>query len=289
MNTTITNQSSHFTFRGLCMRMLQLISFLMGIILFLTGGCTNELADVPSNNESQVPKNPPTPIDLANTTEIAPIPTGDKDIKMHMEMKSYETDKDGFAQRLHDAIIVSVKEFSDAYPTETPYAYAIIPVQVGDYLMYAIATEQRLLQTSERYESLGYKYTGSVEGISNLETITTWLRWANPDDGWKFNDFPERFEITQNLTILVKEGEFGEDGVEVYDFCVEVLAKLSSDPEWQAVQTKGEIVVGVTFGEDPGDFFYSASQSNPEPLLKKLQTEYQEGEAFSKNIKCEYD
>jgi hypothetical protein len=33
--------------------------------------------------------------------------------------------------------------------------------------------------------------------------LMTWLRWANPDDGWTYCEFPERFGVQSALHRLL--------------------------------------------------------------------------------------
>ena len=189
-----------------------------------------------------------------------------------------------FTPILRNAIIAAVKQYCDENPTETPYGLAIIPGQLCNYLMFAIATEERLLETAGSYEASGYKYNGTIEGKTNLEILTAWLRWANPDDGWKFGEFPAESGIADNLNAVVEEEEFADDLDEFVAYCNEVLATLWDDPDWKSLQNKGEIVVGVTWGEDPNDYVWSAEECNPKHLVDKLQEEFNQCEKLSDDI-----
>lgn len=59
-----------------------------------------------------------------------------------------------FASQLKHAVVASVK----AVGVETPYAYALVLGQVGNWLGYAVATEEGLRRVAQRYHDLGYRY-----------------------------------------------------------------------------------------------------------------------------------
>src|SRR5690349_5959474 len=118
-----------------------------------------------------------------------------------------------FGDSLRQAILAALHEFARLHQSETPYAFALVAGQAGNYLGYAVATEQGLLRVATEYERRGYRYQGNDrEQFDNREKLAIWLRWANPDDGWTYGDFPERFEVQRVLHQLRESGEFGERG-----------------------------------------------------------------------------
>jgi hypothetical protein len=190
-----------------------------------------------------------------------------------------------FAQSLREAVVRAVRDFCDDNPGETPYAFALIQGQVGNYLGFAIATEEGLRRVAAKYDALGYRYQGFPwEVRNNVDELVTWLRWANPDDEWRYGDFSPTFQITESLASLVGDGAFGENAAELEEFCSEVLASLQKDVTWDGLQISRPIVVGVTDGVDPRDFLRTATRCNRYPLVCRLWTEYAAAEELSSRI-----
>lgn len=69
-------------------------------------------------------------------------------------------DRAAFASCLRNAVATSLHEFEADHPSERVYAFAIILGQVGEYLAYAVASEEALLRTAAEYEQRGYRYQG---------------------------------------------------------------------------------------------------------------------------------
>src|SRR5262245_8681863 len=112
-----------------------------------------------------------------------------------------------FARLLRDAALEGWREFIRRNPDESPYAFAIIEGQSGNYLGYAVATEERLRRTAAAYEARGYRYIPLTrQEFDNHTMLAEWLRWANPDDGWFLGDFPVQFQIQHRLNELVGAG-----------------------------------------------------------------------------------
>jgi hypothetical protein len=194
-------------------------------------------------------------------------------------------DRAAFAHRLLHAVIGSLAEFRRQIPDESPYAFALILGQCGNYLGYAVATEEGLRRVASNYAAMGYRYRGREwEKFDNQERLAAWLRWANPDDGWRYGDFPETFEIADALTLLVQAGAFGVDAEELEEFCTNVLAELRSDTAWLGVLSGVRVVVGVTSGEDPRDFLRTATRANEYRSVRQLWAEYWRGEQLNARI-----
>jgi hypothetical protein len=190
-----------------------------------------------------------------------------------------------FASVLRDAVVGALSEFRERVPNEVPYAFAIIQDECGEYLGYAIATEQGLQQVASKYDGKGYCYQGNDwEEFDNLEQLTKWLRWANPDDGWHYGNFPERFQVSEQLASLVRCGTFGKDAKELEAFCTDVLGSLQFDRDWTELVAKHRVIVGVTEGEDPRDFLRTASRANGHEAVRQLWAEYRRGEELSGRI-----
>lgn len=187
-----------------------------------------------------------------------------------------------FASQLKHAVVASVK----AVGVETPYAYALVLGQVGNWLGYAVATEEGLRRVAQRYHDLGYRYADDeCDEAETIDLFTTWMRWSNPDDGWFINDFPESSGILATLERLVEQGRFGPDAEELEAFCTEVLASLAADGDWQRMTAAVSIVAGVTYGEDPDDFLRTAVRVNSFEVARRLWWEFRKGEGLEADIR----
>ena len=192
-----------------------------------------------------------------------------------------------FAPGLHRAIVEALVDFRRQVPGELPYAFALILGQAGNYLGHAIATEEGLLRVATLYESTGYRYQGEpAAGISNLDQLMALLRWSNPDDGWRYGDFPVESGIPSDLARLVSAGAFGPQADGLERFCCGVLAALQADPEWSTASSglSRPPIVGVTSGDDPDDFFRTACQANDPDAVRQLQAEYSRSEELTPMI-----
>lgn len=192
-------------------------------------------------------------------------------------------DRSAFATLLKNAILGAWAEFVRAHPADNPYAFTLITGQVGNYLAYAIASEKGLRRVVAEYETLRYRYQSTErESFNNQDKLSIWLRWANPDDGWQFGDFPLEFQVQAALASLVQRDEFGRDAEGLEEFCIDVLRSIQNDSAWQPWSDR--IVVGVTYGADPRDFLRTATRASPYPLVQKLWGEYWKGEEMSRRI-----
>ena len=194
-----------------------------------------------------------------------------------------------FAETLRDAILMALIEFRQQHPSETPYSFALVGGSNEGYLGYAMATEQGLLRQAEQYDLDGYRYQAhDWEQFENRSKLATWLRWANPDDGWMYGDFADRFEVQVALRQLLESGEFPEDGEGFEEFCTEILHSLNELPAWRERSgwMGGEpIIVGFTDGEDPRDFLRTATRANPYPLVLRLWKESGQVDEIEPKIK----
>jgi hypothetical protein len=194
-------------------------------------------------------------------------------------------DRPTFSLALRHAIAGALAEFRRHAPDESPYAFAIIMGQSGDYLGYAVATEEGLHRVAEKYALAGYRYRGPEWDDSNdRDRLAEWLRWANPDDGWCYGDFADNYGISGGLAHLVQSGAFGEDAEGLEEFCTEVLTALRSDPIWLEIAAGVRIVVGVTSGEDPRNFLRTATRANDYHVVLQLWAEFGRGEELSSRI-----
>jgi hypothetical protein len=166
---------------------------------------------------------------------------------------------------------------------DRPYALALVSGQCVEYLGYAIATEAGLRKVAAHYVARGYRYLGwEHERYDNQEKLATWLRWANPDDGWEYGDFPEVLGVKETLKRLVDSGTLTGDDADFEGFCTDMLASLLQVSKWQP--WANQVFVGFTYGSDPRDFLRTATRANPYPLVLKLWAEYWKGEDISPRI-----
>jgi hypothetical protein len=193
-----------------------------------------------------------------------------------------------FADTLRQAILAGFDEFCCRHPSEDPYAFALVGDPTGDYLGYAVATEQGLLRVASDYERRGYRYQGyDGEQFDNREKLMVWLRWANPDDGWTYGEFPERFDVQRAILQLFESGEIGGGGEEFEELCTEILSSLQdllSRGHPSASNSERSIVIGFTYGTDPRDFLLTATRANPYPLVRRLWAEAWKAEEISPRI-----
>jgi hypothetical protein len=194
-------------------------------------------------------------------------------------------DQLAFSLILRRAIAGALSEFLRHAPDEAPYALAVITGQCGDYLGYAVATEEGLRRVADAYFAKGYRCRKEEwEDFDDRQRLAEWLRWANSDDGWQYGDFDDDLGIPDALAHLVRGGAFGEDAERLEEFCTEVLAALRSDPVWLELTAGMRITVGVTSGEDPRDFLRTATRANDYHTVLRLWAEFGRGEELSARI-----
>lgn len=190
-----------------------------------------------------------------------------------------------FATTLRAAIVDAMRAFRTATPTETPYALAVILGQCGNYLGHATASEEGLRRVAASYAASGYRYQREEwEQVDQLERLAAWLRWSNPDDGWRYGAFPDSSGVAAALAELVGEGEFGEDAERLEEFCTDTLAGLRYDSAWQNATGGFRVLVGVTTGGNPRDFLRTATRANSHDDARELWSEHFRDEELRRDI-----
>ncbi|WZO97713.1 DUF4303 domain-containing protein [Isosphaeraceae bacterium EP7] len=176
-------------------------------------------------------------------------------------------DRAPLSDMLRAAIVHVLRDYRRQNPTETPYAFALIMGQAGAPI-YAVATEQGLRRTASKYHELGYRYRGNDgEEFDPRQKLAAWLRWANPDDGWDYGEFPGQFPIQPLLGPLLEGDEFGQDAEGLEEYFTDVLATLRGTSELDS------LTVGVTYGADPRDFVRTATKANTDDTVRRLLSE----------------
>jgi hypothetical protein len=205
------------------------------------------------------------------------------ELDLSMAQEGTRVDRSAFAVLLRNAILGAWDEIIAKHGADRPYAFALVGGQCADYLGYAVATEAGLQRVAAKYHRRGYRYEAwEWEQFDNREKLATWLRWANPDDGWLYGDFPDRLDVQAALAQLVEKRSLGPGAEDFEEFCTEVLANLLRGPTEKA--WGDGVVVGFTYGEDPRDFLRTATRANPYRLVKKVWAEYWQGEELSRRI-----
>lgn len=195
------------------------------------------------------------------------------------------SDRETFARTLQRAVVEALEDFRRRNPEETPYAFALVLGQAGNWLGNSVATEQGLRRVAADYYAKGYRYQGHAwEAFDDLERLSAWLRWANPDDGWLLGEFPDSSGVAGALTFLVESGAFGEDAEELEEFCTEILTSLQGDAGWLSVTTAARMIVGVTYGADPRDYLRTATRANSFDAVRRLWSEQWLCETLSARI-----
>lgn len=194
-----------------------------------------------------------------------------------------------FEQRLRDGILLAIREFCSQHPGETPYGFALILGQCGSYLGCAIATEEGLSRIADQYVERGYRYEGfDWQEVAHAKELAVWLRWAHPDDGWYYEDFPSQLGITDQLKDLVLQNAFGDQAGQLEAFCTDVLTSLQTDVDWQQLVQRRPIIVGVYEGNDPRNFLRTATRCNPYAIVRQLWQEQSLADESSSRIKSPY-
>jgi hypothetical protein len=191
-----------------------------------------------------------------------------------------------FAQCLRDSIVLALKQFRENHPAERPYAFTIVGGQVN-WIGYAIATEEGLNQEAKRCFEKGYRYHGcNGEIADDLERLSIWLRWENPDAGWHYGDFENSGTLHNALATLFRHDELADEDDSFEAFCAdEVLAVLTSEARWSGDADNRSIIVGFTYGSDPRDFLRTATRANPYPVVEQLWAENLHSDEIDHRIK----
>lgn len=196
--------------------------------------------------------------------------------------EAVDMDRQTFAISLKRAIFESYADFRGMLPGETPYALAVILGQSGKRLGIAIATEEGLIRVTEQYAARGYRYRGPQwQEYDNLERLYSWLRWANPDDGWYSGGFGSSHELSDSLSVLLRAGEFATVPEDIEELSMEVLICLRADQAWAEITNGASVILGVTSGEDPRDFLRTATLANDYAAVRRLWSEFWLGEELS--------
>ncbi|MCM8540944.1 MAG: DUF4303 domain-containing protein [Lentisphaeraceae bacterium] len=160
----------------------------------------------------------------------------------------------------------AINKFKQSFPSEKVYGFALVPSSLGNYVVCAIATEERLTKTAEGYD---YPFT--------LEKKKAWLKWANPDDGWYQDTFDDFKASSKLLETAIETGQLEEYDERVSSIMVNVLKVLKEEKVLESA------IYSLTHAEDPQEFIYWAKQINPE-LAKSLAKDYEVSQEIEDEI-----
>ncbi|NEO86271.1 MAG: DUF4303 domain-containing protein [Spirulina sp. SIO3F2] len=180
---------------------------------------------------------------------------------------------DEFKHLFNQSVLRSFSRFIHKHGDERPYALAISTGQTCNYLGFAVATEEKLVQTARDYAAeLSYRYEAHKWENDNLqEKLQIWLRWSNPDDGWYYKDFDNSDKLQQFLKRLSKQENCDE---QLECLCIESLRLLVRETVWQELTLPFSTTIGITPGENPDDFLRTATMINDYSTTMRLWSEY---------------
>ena len=192
---------------------------------------------------------------------------------------------DDFTNTLNQAVMVSFSRFIQDHWQERPYGLAIITGQMCNYLGFAVATEEGLARTAHKYADLGYRYRAwEWENYDLEEKLRIWLRWANPDDGWYYEDFNTPSDLQPFLDRLCDQEQCDEL---LESMCVDALRVLVRGAQWRELVSPFGTIIGVTAGEDPDDFLRTSTMINEYSIVKQLWGEYRQVRELDPRIQAQ--
>ncbi len=149
---------------------------------------------------------------------------------------------------------------------ERPYAFCLLTPadsDSGPWFASALATERGLEEVVQHYLDRGY----SSERGDARALLNDMLRWANPDDGWRydFESFEQVIAIASS-TVEVRDWEL---------VCEEALRHVDGRRGFELLAPRPKLTLGVTYGENPEDFLESTANLNPPALAEQAAAEWQ--------------
>lgn len=171
------------------------------------------------------------------------------DVRRHWKMI------DIIKTNLKNAILDELKIFISENPNDKCYGVAIIPGQVGNYLLVAFATEKGLENVAKKYYDPNKQTWEEKRLYGNIENLKIWLKWANPDDGWFDISLTDKYnELNSHLQKFVDESNENHIDEIIEKICIETLKEKEF--------SKMDMIFGVTYGEDSRDFLRTATMIN---------------------------
>ncbi|HEX8913969.1 MAG TPA: hypothetical protein VF796_16590 [Humisphaera sp.] len=187
------------------------------------------------------------------------------------------------AARLRASVVGAMTRFRRARPAERPYALAVLVGQDARRIWCAVATEEGLRETVAEYRRLGYRHHDfeGDESDDQAGLLAAWLRWANPDDGWRHVELDDGDALGDALGHAF-QGDALTPAFEAFMTDV-VLASLRHEPGWLAVGRS--VIAGYTSGQDPADFVRSATRANDHQAVATMWGEWRRGETVGRSVR----
>jgi Domain of unknown function (DUF4303) len=141
----------------------------------------------------------------------------------------------------------TLDEFRRTHPQEKVYGLKFIISTDDASLIPTIATEEGLTRVAEKYARLGY----SAREGDTLTTLRTFLRWANPDDGWYFLRGDSKIDEAEELLHEAERNKIIRNAKQAMEnLALEVLRALSEAGAFDTGEPGKEIVANLTYQDE---------------------------------------
>jgi hypothetical protein len=181
---------------------------------------------------------------------------------------------------LCDATRATLHRFRAERPGEQVYAFAYVCPPEGTGVGCAIATEQGLTAVAQKYQRKGYR---AGEG-DPIPLLREWLRWANPDEGWYYEDLDDGGRFLEELLVALESGALRGHPQWTPRLCVQALRHLDAEGAFGTGADRHHLVVGVTFGSNPKDFARFAREANPDDVWARLHAQMRRGHELAAQV-----
>jgi hypothetical protein len=171
-----------------------------------------------------------------------------------------------------------IATFHTPKPEERAYAFAFVAPAEGHHIACAIATEEGLARLCGEYLARGWH---STEGDS-ADTVRTWMRWANPDDGWHSLRFSSA--LRSRWTAAFYDGPFALFDGSCERICTVALIQLRRAGAFASFRPPA--IASFTYGSDPNDYVRFARRANPAEAVATLTLENAASHAASRVMKA---
>ncbi len=170
-----------------------------------------------------------------------------------------------------------IRRFHEQTPAEHPYAFAFVAPPEGHHVMCAVATEEGLIRTADRYLSEGWHDPNQ----DSLTTLRTWLRWVNPDDGWHYLDVSP--ELRARWSDCYYPGPFALFDGSAERICTVALILLRRSNVFATFAPPA--IASFTYGQSSDDYVRFARRTNPPPAFAILSAEDEASLAASRRVR----
>jgi hypothetical protein len=182
----------------------------------------------------------------------------------------------------------TLEAFRREHPTEKVYGLKFIISTDDASLIPTIATEEGLTRVAEKYARRGYT---AREG-DTLATLRTYLRWANPDDGWYFlRGDPKLDEASKLLDDAQEQRLIRSAKKSMEKLALETLRALGKAGAFDAGEPGKEIVANLTYQDESDEQKLAwARAANPPAGFARFAEELQAARhARTHQVRSPYD